>query len=300
MATVDPSGLAALTAALEAFAARDFDAAASEAARAAERAPASRVCREAARYLARVRDDGLRNVYVAPEAFAAFIRGGGNRALYERLSAELRAAYAERPGAALLDIGAGDGLALLPALSEAITSVTLVEPSAAMLATCAAGVAARGVRCESIGATVQAALSRLAGRRWGIAQATFSLHNLAPDERAALWPELRGVADRLMIAEFDVPRFDAALSPAHIRHVIERYERGLAEYDGDGGVVAQGFLLPVMCGYFDPTASRSTYEQPIADWIAELTAGGFASVTAHPLYEYWWAPAVLLDASASS
>src|SRR6185295_13573912 len=95
MATVDPSGLAALTAALEAFAARDFDAAASEAARAAERAPASRVCREAARYLARVRNegrnDGLRNVYVAPEAFAAFIRGGGNRALYARLSAELRA-----------------------------------------------------------------------------------------------------------------------------------------------------------------------------------------------------------------
>jgi hypothetical protein len=95
--------------------------------------------------------------------------------------------------------------------------------------------------------------------------------------------------------EFDVPRFDAALSPEYIRHVVARYERGLAEYDGDGGLVAQGFLLPVLCGYFDPTAAHSTYEQPIADWIAELAAAGYAA-TARPLDDYWWATAQLIDA----
>jgi hypothetical protein len=36
------------------------------------------------------------------------------------------------------------------------------------------------------------------------------------------------------------------------------------------------------------------YEQPIADWIAELAAG--YTTTARPLDDYWWATAQLIDA----
>lgn len=289
------SGLAAFSAAMHAFAAQDLDHAAQHAGLAAERSPASRVFREAARYLDRVRRDGKRNVYVAPDAFLAFIRGGGNLRLYERTSAALRAVYDEHTAAALLDIGTGDGLALLPALTERVAAVTIVEPSAALRATSAAAVEARGVRCEALQATAQDLPRIAAGRRWDVAQATFSLHCVPPAERPALWAALHRAAGRLLIVEFDVPRFDAARSPAYIRHVVERYERGLAEYDGDGGLVAQGFLLPVLCGYFDPTAAHSTYEQPIADWIAELAAAGYTAA-ARPLDDYWWATAQLIDA----
>lgn len=293
MTAGDP-GLASFTAAIHAFAAQDFADAADHAARAAEQAPASRVFREAARYLDRVRQGGKRNVYVAPDAFAAFIRGGGNQRLYARTSAALRAAYDDHRAAALLDIGTGDGLALLPALTGRIASVTIVEPSAALLAASAPAVEARGVRCEAVCAAAQDLPRIAADRRWDLAQATFSLHCVPPADRPALWAALRRATGRLLIVEFDVPRLDPR-SPAYLHHVIERYERGLAEYDGDGGVVAQGFLLPVLCGYFDPTAAHSTYEQPIADWIAELAAAGYTAL-AHPLDDYWWAPARLIDA----
>lgn len=294
MTAGDP-GLAAFAAAMQAFAAQDLESAAQHAERATEQAPASRVFREAARHLDRVRRDGKRNVYVAPDAFSAFIRGGGNRRLYVRTSAALRAVYGEHRAAALLDIGAGDGLALLPALTEHIASVTIVEPSAALLAISAPAVRARGVRCEAICATAQDLPRIAADRRWDLAQATFSLHCVPPADRPALWAALHRAAGRLLIVEFDVPRFEAALSPGYIRHVVARYERGLAEYEGDGGLVAQGFLLPVLCGYFDPTAAHSTYEQPIAGWIAELGAAGFTAL-AHPLDDYWWATAQLIDA----
>jgi ubiquinone/menaquinone biosynthesis C-methylase UbiE len=294
MTAAEP-GLAAFAAAMHAFAAQDLERAAQHAGLAAERSPASRVFREAARYLDRVRRDGKRDVYIAPDAFAAFIRGGGNRRLYERTSAALRAVYDEHAAAALLDLGTGDGLALLPALTAHVASVTIVEPSAALLAIAAPAVEARGVRCEALCASAQD-LSRLAaGRRWDLAQATFSLQCVPPADRPALWAALRRAAGRLLIVEFDAPRFTAALSPGYIRHVVERYERDLAEYDGDGGLVAQGFLMPVLCGYFDPTAARSNYEQPIADWIAELAAAGYTA-SARPLDDYWWATAQLIDA----
>jgi ubiquinone/menaquinone biosynthesis C-methylase UbiE len=294
MTSADP-GLASFAAAMHAFAVQDFEHAAQHAGRAAELSPASRVFREAARYLDRVRRDGKRDVYIAPDAFSAFIRGGGNRRLYERTSAALRAAYREHAAAALLDIGAGDGLALLPALAGDITSVTIIDPSAALLATAATGVQARGVRCEALCATAQDVPRIAAGRRWDLVQATFSLQCVPPADRPALWAALRRAAGRLLIVEFDVPQFDTALSPDHIRHVVDRYERGLAEYDGDGGLVAQGFLLPVLCGYFDPTAARSNYEQPIAAWIAELRVASYTA-TARPLDDYWWATAQLIDA----
>jgi hypothetical protein len=84
--------------------------------------------------------------------------------------------------------------------------------------------------------------------------------------------------------------------PDRVQYVIERYERGLAEYDGDGGVVAQGFLMPVMFGYFDRTAARTNWEGPIQGWENALHTAGFQTVRRHKLFAYFWADAYLLDA----
>ena len=134
------------------------------------------------------------------------------------------------------------------------------------------------------------------GVSWDVAQATFSLQSLTPEERRETLGWLRKAAKRVVLAEFDVPAFDQQLGPTRVKHIAKRYERGLAEYDGDGGQVAQGFLMPVFFGYFDPTVSRTNYEQPMATWLQELREAGFAEVRQTPVYDYWWAPACLLDA----
>src|SRR5438128_2099660 len=73
-------------------------------------------------------------VYTSPAAFEAFIRGGGNVPLYERVSAELASHYTPDTHS-LLDIGCGDGHALFPALAAAhphtMQRLTLVEPASA-------------------------------------------------------------------------------------------------------------------------------------------------------------------------
>jgi len=78
--------------------------------------------------------------------------------------------------------------------------------------------------------------------------------------------------------------------------VLERYRRGIAEYDADE-LVVQGFLMPVMFGYFASGRARITYEQPAAAWVADLGAAGFRTVTSSGIDDYWWGPAVLVRAS---
>ncbi len=281
--------------ALRAFAADDFVAAAAAAARAAAADPTSRLAREAAAYLERVVDEGKAGVYVSGEAFGAFIREGGNVPLYQAVSAALRDAYAEHRDASLLDIGVGDGLALLPALTPNIHRVDLVEPSAALLVGVSEALETRGIIYHAFNGTIQAFAKGHSGP-WDVAQATFSLHTLPPEERRATLAWLRGRVGRLLIAEFDVPALGEGLEPARVAHFAERYEIGLAEYAGPDDPVAQGFLMPVFFGYFDRGVDRVTYEQPIDDWEADLRAAGFSSVARRHLYDYWWASAYLLDA----
>jgi hypothetical protein len=284
------------SAALELFAADDVAGAAASAASAAARDPASPLAVEAARYLERVAREGKTGVYVTGEAFGAFIRGGGNVPLYAAVSAALRAAYPRGAPFALLDVGVGDGLALLPALPPNLRSLDLVEPSAAMLAATAGRLEARGTPFRSFNGTVQAFAATESGP-WDVAQATFSLQSLPPDERREALAWLRGRTGRLLIAEFDPPGLGEGLDPARVAYFADRYEAGLAEYAGDGGLVAQGFLMPVFFGYFDPSAARTNYEQPIAGWVRDLEAAGFGSVSQRRLYDYWWAPCYLLDAA---
>lgn len=283
-----------LIAAIHAFHHADYVAAAASAAAAAAAAP-SLLTSAAATYLARVAEGGPASVYVSGEAFGAFIRGGGNVPLYERTSAALREVYAAYERLSLLDIGVGDGLALLPALSPAVQRLDLVEPSAALLAQTCAALDARGIAYNAHAATIQS-FAAAATDRWDVAQATFSLQSLTPADRAAILHWLRDHVDTLLIVEFDVPPAAAQLDPAWVEHVLQRYALGLAEYAADGDLVAQGFLMPVLFGYFDRTAARTNYEQPIAAWVTDLQNAGFTQIAREHVYDYWWAPAIVLKA----
>ena len=82
------------------------------------------------------------HVCTSPAAFEAFIRGGGNVPLYERVNGELASHYTPDVRS-LLDIGGSDGHALVPALAgtarpHALERLTLVEPASALLASAVA------------------------------------------------------------------------------------------------------------------------------------------------------------------
>jgi hypothetical protein len=290
-----PEAYSPFAAAVAAFAEGDRSRAAALGRAAAAADPTSRLAAAAGAYLARLAARGAEGVYVSGDAFGAFIRGGGNLPLYAGLSAALAEAYGGYASLALLDVGVGDGMALLPALTPEVARVDLVEPSEAMLARTTVALEARGVphRAHLSGVLAFALQSR---ESWPLAQATFSLQSLTPADRRAALAWLRTRVRRLLVAEFDVPDLGEGLAPARLAHFAERYELGLAEYDGDGGLVAQGFLMPVFFGYFDPGAARTNYEQPIAAWEDDLRAAGFVEVARRPLFDYWWAPAYLLDA----
>jgi ubiquinone/menaquinone biosynthesis C-methylase UbiE len=282
-----------------AFGHDDFARAAECTRRAAAEEPASALYREASAYLDRVARDGKQAVYVTGEAFGAFIRGGGNLPLYRETSAALRRVYDEYGDLRLLDIGVGDGLALLAALNERVHSITLVEPSAAMLSATARALAERGVAADAVNGTLQEFVREERGR-WDVAEATFSLQSIAPDERPALLRWLRAHAGRVLIAEFDPPAYTTMYAPQWVSHVMQRYEIGLAEYADDGGLVAQGFLMPVFFGYFDRSAARTNYENPIDDWVQALRDAGFVDVEKRRIFDYWWATAWLVDGRSDS
>src|SRR5690349_21232040 len=119
--------------ALAAFAGGELAAALALAEAARQLQPDDAVFAAAPAYLERIRRAGKREVYLNPAGFSAFIRGGSNQRLYQATSAALRSVYSEYSAATLLDIGVGDGMALLPALSEHVAHVIVVEPSSALL-----------------------------------------------------------------------------------------------------------------------------------------------------------------------
>ncbi|EPX64124.1 tetratricopeptide repeat domain protein [Cystobacter fuscus DSM 2262] len=284
--------------AMLAFADERYAQAATFAQDASRASPEDLLPRAAAAHLARVAREGKSNVYVSAEGFGAFIRGGGNVPLYRETSAALVRFHPSEPFD-LLDIGVGDGLALLPALTPAVRRVTLVEPAAALLENTTRALSARGVAFETFSGVLQAFTAEpgMQSRRWAVAQATFSLHNLPPPARPAMLRWLRSHCEVLLLAEFDAPRMDEPLKPELVRHVLTRYRAGLAEYVGASyEAVSQGFLMPVMFGYVDRGATRTTFENPMADWEQLMREAGFGRVDRQQLYPYWWAPACLLVA----
>ncbi len=245
-------------------------------------------------YLENRLKNGAANAYASPEGFKKFVRGGGNIPLYQKTSAALRAVYQELKAFHLLDIGTGDGLALIPALVPTIARLNVVEPSAALLATLERQLQDYGPPYHAFHGTLQAFAAQT-DKHWDLAQATYSLQSLPFDERPAMLRWLREHVDRLLVVEFNAPDFRDPLAPERIQHVLARNQLGLAEYAGDQAVI-QGFLMPVMWGYFDRSAGRLNYEQPISAWTQQLGEVGFEKITTRLIYPYWWADAYLIDA----
>jgi hypothetical protein len=264
----------------------DLDRAASIAQRATKDSPSRRLAAAAARYLGARQE---RRVYDDGDAFGAFIRGGSNVALYASVVNALRA---ERRGGNLLDVGAGDGMALLPCLGDDVERLEIVEPSTAMLGKLTKALDERGVSYRASAATFED-FARASSGRWDTVQATFSLQSIAPDARRPLLGWLRGRAGRGLIVEFDVPAFGDERE--RFAHVAERYERGIAEYDGSD-LVVQGFLMPMFFSAFGRDA-KLNHEQPRAAWEDDLRAAGFADVHSRALHPYWWADAFLVHAA---
>src|SRR3954451_3923001 len=123
-------------------------------------------------------------VYDRPAAFTAFIRGGGNVELYERVSAALAQRYRQLGVESIVDIGCGDGRALVPALAAAGVSpaLTLVEPSEALLS--AALDALAGQARVTAHAVDAAAFTADLTERFDLAESTFALHAIPPAERS--------------------------------------------------------------------------------------------------------------------
>jgi len=260
-------------------------------------------------------------VYATAAAFTAFCNGGGNVPLYRAVSAALARVHLEAAAAAavttplgsvrVLDIGVGNGLALLPALASEDTAVvsrlrlTLVDPSQQLLAETTSALRSLPATVDSV---VPSTFQRFVNeqqqqqQQWDVAEATFSLHNVPPAERKVLFEWLHSHARRVVIAEFNADPTWAVdpLQPACATRVLQLYERGVREYADDPAIealVARGFLVPMLLGGVTRTpASRTNFEQPISDWVAELLAAGFTDIHVQLLCDYWWAPCYLLTA----
>jgi SAM-dependent methyltransferase len=265
-------------------------------ARALASADDSRLGRALSTYLG-TNADGT--VYDHPAAFQAFINGGGNVGFYAAVSAALAGVYDQERPSSLLDVGCGDGRALLPALAagDRPDRLTLVEPSRALLD---AAVRRLHIDHDAIQLDVHNAGVEqfIAGAgRFDVAQSTFALHALTPDVRDEVLAALARRVRLLVVVEFDVPELPAR---ERLEFLASTYERGLGEYRADRDLVAQGFLMPVLTGQLMPGAARSTWEQPAVAWAAQMARAGFADVTTAPLFDYWSSPAFLLTASGTS
>lgn len=267
--------------------------------RASQDAPQNLLYQQATLFLERIVDQERVDVYVSPEGFEKFIRGGGNLPLYANTSALLNAFYEAGEAATLLDIGVGDGFALLPALSNSVTSLDLVEPSTAMLEKLTQEIERRQLDYRAHPMRWQRfrdlTAAEAAGRGWEIIEMTFSAHTFLPNERSELLGWCADRAKRFALVEFDVPLFVDMLAPQVIRYFVTKYEAGLAEYR-DEEIVMQGFLMPVFFGNFAHNSERVTFEQPIDQWERDLAEAGFSSIKKIPVYDYWWAPAFMLQA----
>ena len=242
-------------------------------------------------------DAGAGSVYDQPAAFQAFISGGGNVGLYDATARALAAAYDAFDTPSVLDIGCGDGAALVPALARARarpTQVDLVEPATALMEAAVQALGALGQPSMPHAMTAQDFTAGLhPGQRWDVAASTFALHALPYDERTAVLTRLHEHVDTLVVVEFDVPDHDRG-SDEHLVFLADSYEQGLAEYAEERDLVAGGFLMPVLVGQLAPGAARVTYEQPAAAWEEQLRDCGYADVERRGLFPYWSSPAFVV------
>ncbi|MBO9753851.1 hypothetical protein IB69_018700 [Xanthomonas citri] len=235
-----------------------------------------------------------RSAYNEPRAFEVFIRGGGNLALYDAVSAELANLYDALRPSTLLDIGAGDGMALVPAIGSSAhvpEQIDVVEPNEVLLCKLTASIPpVRGYRM-----TMENFLEGVdAEDHWDLAQSTFALQSIETTAREQALRTLAGHADRLVIVEFDVPQLMPG-SDAYYQSLAQRYERAASEYGENAALVAGGFLVPMLLGQLRSIAP-SNYEQPADAWVAELERSGYRVLGKVNIHDYSWSTAFSLIA----
>jgi hypothetical protein len=234
------------------------------------------------------------NAYDAPRAFEAFIRGGGNVALYDAVSRTLARIYDRCRPERLIDIGAGDGMALVPALAAAKQlpgKIDIVEPNVELFAKLTARLRLHAGYNQGFEAFAE---NLAPGDHWDLAQSTFALQSVPPDARTQALRKLASHVDRLVIVEFDVPAF-AEGSVELYESLARRYELAASEQGEHAELVASGFLAPMLLGQLR-AQSPSNWEQPAEAWADELLASGFRVVEVKHAHEYSWAPAVCITA----
>ncbi|KAK3237092.1 hypothetical protein CYMTET_52801 [Cymbomonas tetramitiformis] len=157
--------------------------------------PASRVCKHFSTYL-RTRIQALgsvtapqapKKVYAEePSAFAIFARTGGNVPLYDQVGQALSSHWKVFGAETLLDIGVGDGRALVTAASigaHALKTVMLVEPAKTLLEDCTRMLHNIGVYPDkTFCGTVQSFMQEDSECFYDVIQATFSLQSLPMSE----------------------------------------------------------------------------------------------------------------------
>ncbi len=259
------------------------------------RSPHRVLFKEIAKAINRVKQDGKQNVYSCSAGFGRFIRGGGNVPLYEAVSRALHQCYSQYNSIRLLDIGTGDGRALLTAWHSAIRELTVVEPSTPLLKALESALIEKNVAYQAYCGRLQEFVLEHDGK-WDLAQATFSFQSIPLQERIELFRWLKNHSERFLLVEFNVEPAPYGLDPQRVWANLERFERGIAEYPNDETVI-QGFLMPVLLGFFDQSSARTNYEQPVQMWMEQLVAAGFKQIKSYKLYPYWWADAYLIDAA---
>lgn len=272
---------------------------------AARQEPDRLVFGECAYYLAQLVDAKVADttdVYFSPQAFSAFGRGGGNVELYQRTHQALRERYQSWQPASLLDVGTGEGLGVLPALTEHVGRIDVLEPSSPRLAVVRRVLAERGLTYRAINQTIAEFIAAAEQKpdsldRWDLVQETFAMLSIPAPERIFALRWLRERTRRLVLVEFDIPLAEHALHPKWFDYVVSRYEVGMGEYPGAYNLVRQGFLVPVLLGTLRPGADKVHYEQTIHDWVHDLSVAGF-SVPTDPEWVtgFWWGNAYLIEA----
>lgn len=241
--------------------------------------------------------------YDQAAAFQIFINGGDNVPLYDRVSRALADLYDSEETLSLLDIGAGDGRAIIPAMQMAycdIERLDVIEPSVELLDSLRSNIERAGFSARS-----KFSFSNLKAqnffmepgpdRWWDLVQSTFALQSLPPDERHEVLLALRDKTEKLAIVEFDVPEHEAG-SIEEMSSIATRFELGLKGYGSNAPLVAGGFLAPILLGKVRDPGRRHNWEQSARGWWAELERAGYRVTYQRSLYPYSWSEAFLMVA----
>ncbi|HVI54526.1 MAG TPA: methyltransferase domain-containing protein [Luteibacter sp.] len=238
----------------------------------------------------------LANAYDAPSAFEAFIRSRGNIALYGAVSSTLARLYDHYRPHRLLDIGTGDGMALLPAIAEAThvpREIDVIEPSEQMFEKLIGSLSVHAGYTQGFEAFAEDLAQK---NHWDMAQSSFALQSIPPSARTKALRRLARHVDRLVVIEFDVPDLPLGSRDLH-ESLATRYECAASEQEENADLVASGFLVPMLLGQLR-AATPSNWEQPASAWLDELTSAGFRAVKVEHVHDYSWASAMCLVADA--